>query len=198
MKKINLPNKLTLTRVCMIPLIMLFIMLNLKNTVWCDITAAALFLIASLTDLVDGLIARKFNLVTNFGKFLDPIADKLLVLGTLIAVAYADRFAGMRLWIILSIVIILFRELTVTSMRLVVTRQDGTVIAANMLGKIKTTLSVVCIIVLLLEPIVFGWLPIFGEYRLLSYICLALMDIFTVWSGVNYVRKYFTYIDPTK
>ena len=144
----NLPNKLTVARICMIPLFMVFLLIPFsfggKGETVCRVAAAFLFLAAAITDHLDGKIARKRQLVTDFGKFLDPLADKMMVLGALIGlIVLAGRGASTteggvyyRLTATLCF-LILFRELAVTSLRLAVSGSKGVVIAANILGKIK-------------------------------------------------------------
>ena len=143
MSKMNLPNKLTIFRVI---LIVPFIILLLggqagwfgENTFVTDMIALAIFIIASLTDLIDGKIARKYNLITDFGKFLDPIADKLLVFSALLL--FLD-FGTVTVW---SVFIILFGELLVSALRMVASAA-GVVVAADKLGKYKTATTMVSI-----------------------------------------------------
>lgn len=199
MKKMNLPNILTILRICAIPFVMVLVMLE-NDSMWLDIAAAILFLAATLTDMLDGMLARKWNMVTDFGKFLDPLADKFLVFGTLLAMLSNPQYDYMRTYLVLSVSIILFRELAVTSIRLIASKSDGTVIAANMLGKIKTFSQSVCIIAILVDPYIFGNLAV-GDYRIfaaINYFLMAVVLFFTVWSGFNYIKTYFSYIDPTK
>ena len=136
----NLPNKLSILRVLCIPAITVLLYMN-DDT--CRIIAGVLFIIGSLTDLLDGKIARKYNLVTDFGKFIDPVADKLLVLTTLVMLV---RGGLMEAWVV---VIILCRELAVDGLRMVAVGQ-GKVIAAGPLGKWKTTFQMVTIVCILL------------------------------------------------
>ena len=136
----NLPNKLSIVRVACIPAI---VILLYQQSDACRIIAGALFILASLTDFLDGYIARKYNLVTNFGKFIDPVADKLLVLTTLVMLVRGDL---MEAWVV---VIILCRELAVDGLRMVAVGQ-GKVIAAGPLGKWKTTFQMVTIVCILL------------------------------------------------
>lgn len=194
--KLNLPNILTLIRVAAAPVIIALVLIP-YSAVWFIIFTAALFLIAALTDLFDGAIARHTNQVTNFGKFLDPIADKMLVLGTLIAMAGSSKYAPVRLILVISACIILLRELAVSSIRMVAAKEDGTVIAANFAGKIKTAFSSAAVIAVMLEDVIFrnGGL---AHIHLLSYIMLIITVILTVWSGISYLIKYSTYIDVRK
>ncbi|MBQ1846645.1 MAG: CDP-diacylglycerol--glycerol-3-phosphate 3-phosphatidyltransferase [Clostridia bacterium] len=199
--KLNLPNILTLSRICFIPFIMLFILISPSNRIWADIVAAALFLLAALTDLFDGMIARRNSMVTNFGKFLDPIADKLLISASLVALIGSERFSYLRLILVICTAIILLREFSITSIRLIAVKHDGTVIAASKLGKLKTVMSVVCVMSVLLEPVIFAGDGIMGKIRdahALSIVMIVIMTLLTVLSGLNYIKKYFSYIDPTK
>ena len=136
----NLPNKLSIARALCIPVITVLLYLNSGG---CRIAAGILFILASLTDLLDGHIARKYNLVTDFGKFIDPVADKLLVLTTLVMMV---RGGLMEAWVV---VLILCRELAVDGLRMVAVGQ-GKVIAAGKLGKWKTTFQMITITVILL------------------------------------------------
>ena len=136
----NLPNKLSIARALCIPAIV--VLLYMKDET-CRIAAGILFILAALTDLLDGKIARKYNLVTDFGKFIDPVADKLLVLTTLVMLV---RGGWMEAWVV---IIILCRELAVDGLRMVAVGQ-GKVIAAGPLGKWKTTFQMVTIALILL------------------------------------------------
>ena len=199
--KLNVPNTLTLLRICFIPFIMVFTLIQSDNRVWLDVAAAALFLLAALTDLFDGMIARRNNMVTNFGKFLDPIADKLLVTATLVAMIGSERFAGIRLILVICTAIILLREFAVTSIRMIAAKHDGTVISASKLGKLKTVVSVAAVISVMLEAVIFngeGFIANIRDYHVLSIVMLILMTALTVISGMNYLIKYFSYIDPSK
>lgn len=194
----NVPNKLTIIRVILTPLVMLFILLNFKNHIWMDIIAAALFGIAALTDLIDGAIARRMSIVTNFGKFLDPIADKLLLLGTLVAMLGSERFYSIRVMLVITVFLILLREFAVTSMRMVVTRQDGSVIAANFWGKLKTASSDIGVVIILLEDALIPDGTFLQTSHIISYAVLVIILLITLFSGFTYIKKYFNYIDPSK
>lgn len=136
----NLPNKLTILRVIMIPFFL--VALLVESIPYGNWIAVSIFIIASLTDTLDGQIARKYNLVTNFGKFMDPIADKLLVCSALIALIELDRISA---WVV---IIIIGREFIVNGFRLVAS-DNGVVIAAGWWGKIKTVVQMIMIIVLI-------------------------------------------------
>ena len=211
----NLPNKLTVLRICLIPLFLFFMIASFpgeNGELICRIAAAALFLGTAITDFLDGYLARKYKLITDFGKFLDPLADKMMVLGAmfgLVVLATADTgLAGsvyMRLTATAGFVV-LFRELAVTSLRLAASGSTGVVIAANILGKVKTVSQIVFVMIALLEPIVFGkllpmlWSPlgIVAEYHILSYISMVEMTVMTVWSGLGYFKAYFPLINSNK
>ncbi|WNS77244.1 CDP-diacylglycerol--glycerol-3-phosphate 3-phosphatidyltransferase [Bacillus sp. DTU_2020_1000418_1_SI_GHA_SEK_038] len=182
----NLPNKITISRICLIPV---FLIIMLVPFSWGDVTmlgatlpvthliGALVFIFASATDWVDGYYARKLNLVTNFGKFLDPLADKLLVSAALIVLVELG-FAPS--WIV---IIIISREFAVTGLRLLLA-EGGEVVAANMLGKIKTWAQIVAISALLLHNIIFEMFSIpFAD------IALWIAMIFTIWSGWDYFIK---------
>lgn len=190
----NLPNKLTVLRVLLVPVFVLVMTLGLPFPA-SNIAAAAVFLVTSLTDMLDGKIARKYNLVTDFGKLMDPVADKFMVFSAMIVITSSDAFAFMRPVMIWATLIVIFRELGVTSLRMVVSgKANATALAANMLGKIKTVSQVVFIMIALLEPVILG--DLLGESlsHLFTYISLAFMVVMTVWSGVNYVIGYSKYI----
>lgn len=191
--KVNLPNKLTILRVCLVPVFMLFILLPLPGE-WANIIGAAIFILTALTDTLDGLIARRQNMVTNFGKFLDPLADKFMVFGALLAILIKQReLSYIFIWVSLLVIL---RELAVTSMRLVVAGNDGTVVAAKFVGKLKTVVQIVCIVTILLDRAVTKTWPT-PDY-LLSYVAMAVMTAVTLWSGYSYLKQYWSYIDMRK
>ena len=187
----NLPNKLTILRVCMIPPFMIFLCvpLPLPDAV-CRIAAALLFALASLTDMLDGKIARKYNLVTNFGKLMDPLADKMMVFGAMLGIlVYCEEIRLVFVW---AAILVMARELAVTSLRLLAASAGGEVIAAAWLGKVKTVTQIICIAAVLLEPVI--PLAICREYHVLAYATTAAMAVMTVWSGVDYFKVYGKYI----
>ncbi len=190
----NLPNKLTIARMIMIPVFILFFYLNFAGHYF---VALAVFAIASFTDLLDGKIARRYNLVTNLGKFLDPIADKVLVSSALIVIltvpSYFTAFLGGWAMIVggCCVVVIFARELIVSGFRMVAA-DAGIVIAADKIGKFKTVAQDISIIMLLLFG---GFYEIFGDavgVQVVNYIgliMLAAAAILTVISGINYIVK---------
>lgn len=210
--KMNLPNKLTILRMCLVPVIMVvgFLPSSVIPFYLSCILCAALFIGTSITDMLDGKIARREGLVTDFGKFLDPVADKFMVIGTMFIILHKAEFANIRTLMMATIIIVVFRELAVTSMRLVVSSGEGIVIAANMLGKVKTVSQVVAISTVFLEPVV-QWIArliaglITGSdvtWRTdiipLTWASLIFSLVMTVWSGVNYIKSYWKYLDPEK
>ena len=208
--KMNLPNRLTVLRLCLVPVLMLVGMLPEKILpfyISC-VVCAVLFIGTAITDMLDGKIARRDNLITDFGKFLDPIADKFMVIGAMFVILY--KFPQLRLVMIFSLIIVVFRELAVTSMRLVVSTGEGIVVAANMLGKIKTVSQIVAISTVFLEPVVQRIAMLIMEaitgknlcWRAdivpLTWLSLLFAAVMTVWSGINYIKAYWKYLDPQK
>lgn len=202
--KLNLPNKLSVLRLFMVPVFVVVMMIS--DALWANILGLVLFVAASLTDMLDGKIARKYGLVTDFGKFLDPLADKFMVIGAMMVILFkvmADTprntlFCTLFFW---AVMIMIFRELAVTSIRLVVSGSSGIVVAANMLGKIKTCTQIACVIACIAERI-FYWniegLAFLKAYLPLSTLTTVLMLFFTLWSGINYLASYWKYMDPQK
>lgn len=182
----NIPNKLTIVRVIMVPF---FVAAFLMDSV-SDWVALALFAAAGLTDTLDGMIARKYNMVTNFGKLMDPLADKLMVMAALVCFTYAGIVhPGVT-------IVILAREFLVTGLRALATT-NGKVIAADILGKLKTVSQDVGIIVILawqaLEHAEFA--PVL---KVLSTVCIWIMTVLTVASAVNYCVKNRDVFSETK
>ena len=171
--KMNLPNKLTILRVLLIPFFVFFMLVPVVP--YSNYIAVAIFIIASLTDLADGKIARKYNLVTNFGKFMDPLADKLLVSAAMICLIATGQLAA---WIV---IVIISREFIISGFRLIAS-DNGIVIAASYWGKFKTVFQMLMIIVLIanINHPVFAVLG-----TVLTYIALAL----TVISLIDYIIK---------
>jgi len=192
----NLPNKLTMFRICMVPVFLVLLCVNLPmSDTAMRIATAVVFAITSLTDMIDGKIARKYNLITDFGKFMDPLADKFLVMSAMLGILV--RFDYLRPVFVWAAAIVIFREFAVTSLRLVVAGKSGIVVAAAWLGKVKTTTQMICIVAILLEPVILPF-PLFTEMHLLSYITIAAMTIMTVWSGVDYMKAYWPHISASK
>ena len=170
----NLPNKLTVLRICMIPFFVAALLYEGGASRNMRILADILFIAASLTDLLDGKIARKYNLVTDFGKFMDPLADKLLVCSALICLVSMDRLPA---WMV---IVIISREFIISGFRLVAS-DNGVVIAASYWGKFKTTFQMLMIIVLFLD--------LGGIFDLIGQILTWAALILTVVSLVDYLVK---------
>ncbi len=170
----NLPNKLTVARVCMVPLFMVALMLNTEVS---RVVATVIFALASFTDMLDGKIARKHNLITNFGKLMDPLADKILTAAAMVCLVELGDLAA---WIV---VIILFREYAITGLRSVAA-SENIVVAANIWGKVKTVCQMIALMLLMLKPQIVALCGV-NLGLILMYVALLL----TVYSGVDYVVK---------
>ena len=205
MSKMNLPNKLTMLRLCLVPVVMVLLLLPASLLRW-ELAygiGVVLFILTALTDMLDGKIARKYNLITNFGKFMDPVADKFMVIGTLMALlfrmlrpdiyglAYNNVFT---IVFFAAVVAIIFRELAITSLRLVLVNSTGAVVAAKMLGKIKTVSQIICICTLMVEPLLDKLACHLAPNNLcagvypLAWVTVAVMLVFTVLSGADYIK----------
>ena len=169
----NLPNKLTILRVIMIPFFVVFMLTDLGGK-YGNYIALAIFAVASLTDLLDGKIARKRGLVTNFGKFMDPLADKLLVCSALICLVEMDRLAA---WMV---IVIIAREFIISGFRLIAS-DNGVVIAASYWGKFKTTFQMIMIILLILD--------LGGSFTVIETAVTWIALILTVVSLLDYLWK---------
>ena len=169
----NLPNKLTILRVIMIPFFVFFLLCQGGGNRTFRMIAVVLFIIASLTDLLDGKIARKYNMVTNFGKFMDPLADKLLVCSALICLIELGQLPA---WMV---IVIISREFIISGFRLVAS-DNGVVIAASYWGKFKTTFQMIAVILLILD------IP---ALRLVTTLCVWVALALTIISLVDYIAK---------
>ena len=169
----NLPNKLTIIRVCLIPFFVAALLFDHGNNYTMRIVANVLFIVASLTDLFDGKIARKYNLVTNFGKFMDPLADKLLVCSALICLIELGQLPA---WVV---IIIISREFIISGFRLVAA-DNGVVIAASYWGKFKTTFQMTAVILLIFN------IP---ALTLVTNMVVVIAVALTIISLVDYVAK---------
>ena len=169
----NLPNKLTIIRVCLIPFFVAALLFDHGNNYTMRIVANVLFIVASLTDLFDGKIARKYNLVTNFGKFMDPLADKLLLCSALICLIELGQLPA---WVV---IIIISREFIISGFRLVAA-DNGVVIAASYWGKFKTTFQMAAVILMIFN------IP---ALTLVTNIVVVIAVALTIISLVDYVAK---------
>ena len=161
-------NKLTLCRVVMIPIFLVLLYVDFTGHLW---AALAVFILASVTDFIDGYVARHYHQITDFGKFMDPLADKLLVMS---AMAWFVEVAWMPAW---AFFVVIARELAVTGLRLVAVEQ-GRVIAAAKSGKVKTACTMVGIILMLIFP-----------HATLRLVCVAVILVTTIYSGIEYFVK---------
>ncbi len=208
MKKssMNIPNTLSIVRCLLVPIFVAALIFMRDLGIWGYIVPAFVYGLTAFTDMLDGKIARKYNLVTDFGKFIDPLADKFMVLSSMISILVwmllrnKTTVALVFVWVVL---IILLRELGVTSIRLVVAGKSGIVVAASMLGKIKTVSQMVGTVVIILEPaipMVFGNSVVSAvcDNHILSYVSMAVMAFTTLFSGIDYLKAYLPYIDSNK
>lgn len=201
MKKasLNLPNTLSLIRVLLVPVFVATLLFMNFDSIWAYIVPAIVYILTGLTDMLDGQIARRCNLVTDFGKFIDPLADKFMVIGSQIAILVWMLLRGERtlalvfVWVVL---VILLRELGVTSLRLVVAGNSGIVVAASIWGKLKTVSQMVGTVAILIEPVI--PVAVFSEYHVLSYAFMAIMLFTTLFSGIDYLKAYMPYVDSNK
>ncbi len=204
----NLPNRLTLGRIVIIPFFVFFLVYNLFDDPNISrLISAVLFIVASVTDFLDGYLARSRNLITDFGKFMDPLADKFLILGAMFAICFSDYifdYAAVGFETVISVeiikhlffwtaIVVVFRELAVTSMRLVVAKSSGAVIAASSLGKIKTVTQIVATCAVMLEPVILPFCQ-----GIITLISTVLMLAFTLISGINYIKTYWKFINTNK
>ena len=186
----NLPNKLTVMRMVLIPFMMFFYLAEFIPHGIGKIVALVIFVVAALTDLLDGKIARKYNLVTNLGKFLDPIADKILT-ATALFLLLADGTIPAP-WGVIIVTIIIAREFMVSALRLIAASQ-GTVLAADIWGKAKTMVQMIALPILLLVPFlvelggVAGWLIL--TVKIIGWASLGVATVLTIVSGANYLIK---------
>ena len=176
----NLPNKLTMFRVILIPFFVLFMLVDI--TLYDKWIALGIFIIASLTDLLDGKIARKYNLVTNFGKFMDPLADKLLVCSALICLVALDRIPA---WMV---IVIIAREFIISGFRLIAS-DNGVVIAASYWGKFKTTFQMVMICLMIAD---------IAAISIITDVVMWIAVVLTVVSLVDYLVKNKDVMKDTK
>ena len=193
-KALNVPNALSLLRMALVPFFVWAVLIMDMNTPLGRIIPAVIFAVTALTDCLDGQIARRCNLVTNFGKFIDPLADKFMVFGALLVMVYRYQYLHpVFLWCALFII---FRDLAVTSLRLVAAGQSGKVIAAAWSGKCKTVSQMLGILVIILEPLLWGLYgaPICPA----SYVMIGVMALTTLWSGIDYFIAYLPALDLTK
>lgn len=180
----NLPNMLTMARILVIPL---FVWLTYDADPLASLLAAVVFTLAAVTDVIDGMLARRMNLITVVGKFLDPMADKLIVMAALVMMVRLGR-----IWASLVIVLIA-RELIVSGLR-AIAASEGLVIAAGQEGKWKTSLQLTAIIALCIHyvhPLNLIWVTYPIDYNLVGKVLLSVSALFSVWSAVLYFKGFF-------
>ncbi len=186
----NLPNKLTVLRMVLIPFVMFFYLATFIPYGIGKIVALVIFIVAALTDLLDGKIARKHNLVTNLGKFLDPIADKILTASVLFMLMADGTIPAP--WGVIVVSIIIAREFAVSALRLIAASQ-GTVLAADIWGKAKTMVQMIAIPICMLIPflielgMVAGWLIL--TVQIIGWVAIGAATVLTIVSGANYLIK---------
>lgn len=170
----NLPNKLTLLRIILVPIFIIFLLLR-KDIPGAEIFSLAVFILAAITDSLDGYIARRQQIVTKFGKIIDPVADKLLISGALIAFVSLNEIS---IW---AAILIIGREFAVTGLR-VIAAKDGVIISASIWGKIKTTVQIIAVIAVIADPVIIK-LP-YHIPNILIWIAVAI----TLFSGYKYFK----------
>ena len=198
----NLPNKLSILRIILIPVTLVFMLpisiYGFEPAGWNNfignygmLIAAFIFIIASLTDMADGKIARKYNLITNLGKFLDSLADKMLIIGVLIAFVGLGRISA---WLLMIIVL---REFMVTGIRMLAS-EKGVVMAAKMIGKVKTTTQMIAVIYLMFEPTIMKIFNIssskINPVTIVGDVLFGICIIMTVVSGLDYLLKNLNFL----
>lgn len=176
----NLPNKLTMFRVVLIPFFVVLLLVDI--TPYDNWIALVIFIVASLTDLLDGKIARKYNLVTNFGKFMDPLADKLLVCSALICLVEMERIAA---WMV---IVIIAREFIISGFRLVAS-DNGVVIAASYWGKFKTTFQMVMICLMIADLEALSLVTVIVTWAAVILTVVSLVDYLVKNRGVMQEKK---------
>ena len=189
----NLANKLTIFRMILVPVMVIIALINPQGNIWgiplTFILMDIIFIVASITDKLDGYIARSRNQITTFGKFLDPIADKILVLTAMI---YLVGFGKIPAWIP---VIVMFREFLVSGYRLVACEKGGKVIAASVWGKLKTVTQMVALVLVFVDKYSYGYFitnPIenigWKVLNIITFVLLTVSVIATIFSGYDYIK----------
>jgi|AntRauTorckE6833_2_1112554.scaffolds.fasta_scaffold11845_2 CDP-diacylglycerol--glycerol-3-phosphate 3-phosphatidyltransferase len=170
----NLPNKLTMLRIILVPVFIVFLLLR-KDIAGAEIFSLAVFILAAITDSLDGYIARKHQIVTKFGQIVDPVADKLLISGALIAFVSLNEIS---IW---AAILIIGREFAVTGLR-VIAAKDGVIISASIWGKVKTTIQIIAVIAVIADPKIIT-LPYY-----IPNILIWIAVLITLFSGYKYFK----------
>ncbi len=216
MSKMNLPNKLTVLRLLMVPVLMTLLLLpdSVLPWEWAYGVGVLVFAATAVTDLLDGRIARANGLVTNFGKFMDPVADKFMVIGTMLAILFRTMrpdlygltyiYSSIVVYFFALTILVIFRELAITSLRLVLVSSAGQVVAARILGKLKTLMQTIAIGAMMVEPLleklVLHFKPDYclaGVYPI-CWVLLSVVAVLTVWSAYDYIKGGWKYIVTDK
>jgi len=200
---VNVPNKLSMVRILIVPVILVFLLpvdiFSFVPASWNSfvlsngrVVAGVLFLLASITDYLDGQIARKYDLITNLGKFLDALADKMLVISVLVALVSLNRISSV------FVIIIILREFMVTGIRMLAS-EKGVVMAAKMIGKVKTVTQMIAITVFLFEPLLISLFARGNEVieKVIYYsgdVCFYICVLMTILSGMDYLVKNLNYL----
>lgn len=210
-KLMNVPNILSLVRMVMVPLCIAAILYmpaicggvaNATLKIWLVcLVPTVIFALTALTDMLDGKIARKYGLITDFGKFIDPLADKFMVFGILIAVLSSGLYADIRPIFVWVTAIVMLRELGVTSLRLVVASR-GVVVPASWWGKIKTVTQIVSLVLILMEPALLSGVTVnpaesfnlLVDGHLIAWLAMSAITITTVGSGIDYLKSLWPYV----
>ena len=197
MKRLNLPNTLSLIRVLLVPIFVATLIFMRDIPIWGCVVPLIVYALTAFTDFLDGQIARRCNMITDFGKFIDPLADKFMVLSSMIAILVVmllNGYTTLALTFMWVVIIVFLRELGVTSLRLVVANTSGEVVAASIFGKVKTVSQMVGTILILIEPLI----PVVQDTHMLSYVSMAVIAFTTLLSGIDYLKTYLPYIDANK
>ncbi len=189
---LNIPNILSFVRVLLVPAFVATLLFMRNIEIWGFVVPAIVYGLTALTDMLDGKIARKYNMVTDFGKFIDPLADKFMVLSSMISMLVWMFLRGQQLQgmiFVWAVLIVLFRELAITSIRLVVAGKKVKVdLSAKMIGKLKTVFQMVGTVLIIIEPL------ILGDNHIMSYILMGIISFTTLYSGIDYLVGYMPYI----
>lgn len=192
---LNVPNTLSIIRVLLVPAFVASLLFMRHIEVWGIVVPTVVYILTAFTDMLDGNIARKYNLVTTFGKFIDPLADKFMVIASQIAILLWFVLRGevmLSLVFVWVVLVILLRELGVTGLRLAVGGKID--VAASIFGKLKTVSQMVGTVVMLVEPLI----PYFRENHILSYVMMGIMTFTTIYSAIEYAKAYLPHIDFNK
>lgn len=194
----NVPNMLTILRVILVPVFVVFTMYDVIVAPYKYLVCALIFAITALTDMLDGKIARKYGLITNFGKFMDALADKFMVYSAYLVLVVIDGGQTLMSRLIVWLTVVIFlRDLAINGIRmLAASSTEKVVVAAQWSGKVKTTMQSVSVVVILTEKFLAGLAPEgFFSLGILSYASVVLTLIVTLWSGIDYIYSYRKFLN---